>query len=73
MFGQTAARVRRFAFGRPSVECRGITERLSKLKALAVFSSDNLSSVGVRDRGDPVTLLAAGAGTLWTDSLPIAA
>jgi hypothetical protein len=39
------ARLRRVAFGRPLSNDEESAERLSKVKALAVFSSDNLSSV----------------------------
>src|SRR6266550_2801272 len=47
-----------------------INERLSKKKALAVFSSDALSSVAYAPQATLVVLLAAGTGALlW--SLPI--
>lgn len=42
-FGRTLARARRVAFGRPLSNAEESSERLSKVKALAVFSSDNLS------------------------------
>ncbi|HEX8968075.1 MAG TPA: APC family permease, partial [Chloroflexota bacterium] len=47
-----------------------IRERLSKKKALAVFSSDALSSVAYTPQATLVILLAAGTGAL-TWSLPI--
>ena len=71
-FGQTAARVRRFAFGRPLSNAEESTERLSKLKALAVFSSDNLSSVAYATEAILFTLLAAGTG-MFGLTVPISA
>jgi amino acid transporter len=47
-----------------------INERLSKKKALAVFSSDALSSVAYAPQATLVVLLAAGTGALFW-SLPI--
>src|SRR3984893_321178 len=47
-----------------------INERLTKKKALAVFSSDALSSVAYAPQATLVVLLAAGAGALFW-SLPI--
>src|SRR6266849_753098 len=43
-----------------------INERLSKKKALAVFSSDALSSVAYAPQETVVVLLAAGAGALYS-------
>src|ERR1700738_1360029 len=42
-----------------------INERLTKKKALAVFSSDALSSVAYAPQATLVVLLAAGAGALY--------
>ncbi len=70
--GQTAARVRRFAFGRPLSNAEELAERLSKLKALAVFSSDNLSSVAYATEAILFTLLAAGTG-MFGLTVPISA
>ena len=60
--GRFAARTRRFLFGRPLASEEEVDERLSKLKALATFSSDNLSSVAYATEAIMFTLLAAGAG-----------
>src|SRR5579859_6598116 len=43
-----------------------INERLTKKKALAVFSSDALSSVAYAPQATLVVLLAAGAGALYS-------
>jgi amino acid transporter len=60
--GRTLAGLRRVAFGRPLANEEEATERLSKTKALAVFSSDNLSSVAYATEAILFTLLAAGTG-----------
>ena len=64
------ARLRRVAFGRPLSNAEESAERLSKVKALAVFSSDNLSSVAYATDAILFTLLAAGTGTFGL-ALPI--
>ncbi len=64
------ARLRRVAFGRPLSNDEESAERLSKVKALAVFSSDNLSSVAYATDAILFTLLAAGTGTFGL-ALPI--
>ncbi len=43
--GRGLARARRMVFGRPLANAEESAERLTKVKALAVFASDNLSSV----------------------------
>ena len=48
------------AFGRPLANDEEADERLTKVKALAVFSSDNLSSVAYATEAILFTLLAAG-------------
>ena len=63
-------RVRRFALGRPLASADESTERLSKIQALAVFSSDNLSSVAYATEAILFTLLIAGQSTFWL-ALPI--
>jgi len=68
--GRLAARTRRVLFGRPLASDEEATERLSKTKALAVFSSDNLSSVAYATEAILFTLLAAGQGAFWL-TLPI--
>ncbi|MHB8926850.1 MAG: APC family permease [Bacillota bacterium] len=62
--------IRRFLLGPPlrSVEARH--QRLTKAKALAVFSSDALSSVAYATEEILLVLVAAGAGALWL-SVPI--
>ena len=69
---QAVARVRRVAFGRPLSNSEESAERLSKVKALAVFSSDNLSSVAYATEAILFTLLAAGTATFGL-ALPISA
>jgi amino acid transporter len=58
-------RVRRALFGRLLASDEEETERLSKVKALATFSSDNLSSVAYATELIMASLLAAGAATFW--------
>src|SRR5919205_439972 len=63
-------KVWRFLVGAPIHSELEIHERLSKKKALAVFSSDALSSVAYAPQATLVILLAAGTGALgW--ALPI--
>src|SRR4051794_13926266 len=71
-FGRTLARARRVAFGRPLSNAEESSERLSKVKALAVFSSDNLSSVAYATEAILFTLLAVGTGAFWL-TVPISA
>lgn len=62
--------LRRFLIGRPLHNEAEEHERLSKKKALAVFSSDALSSVAYSPQETLIVLLAAGTAALsW--SLPI--
>ena len=68
--GQVAARTRRFLFGRPLASDEEAEERLSIPKALAVFSSDNLSSVAYATEAIMFTLLAAGTSAFWL-TIPI--
>ena len=70
--GRTLARARRLAFGRPLSNAEESSERLSKVKALAVFSSDNLSSVAYATEAILFTLLAVGTGAFWL-TVPISA
>src|ERR1700690_116162 len=58
--GRTLAGVRGVLFGQPLASEADITERLSKLKALPVFSSDAMSSVAYGPEAAMYTLLAAG-------------
>jgi amino acid transporter len=57
--------LRRMLFGRLLSTEEEPEERLSKIKALATFSSDNLSSVAYATELIMFSLLAAGAGALW--------
>jgi amino acid transporter len=63
--------LRRFLIGDPIHSAMEQHERLDKKKALAVFSSDALSSVAYTPQETLIILLAAGAAAL-TWSLPIA-
>jgi len=71
-FGRTLARARRVAFGHPLSNAEESSERLSKVKALVVFSSDNLSSVAYATEAILFTLLAVGTGAFWL-TVPISA
>ena len=62
---QLAWRVRRVLFGRILKTEEELEERLSKVKALATFSSDNLSSVAYATELIMFTLLSAGAAAFW--------
>ena len=68
--GRGLARFRRGLFGRPLANAEEATERLSNAKALAVFASDNLSSVAYATEAILFTLLAAGTATFGL-ALPI--
>jgi amino acid transporter len=68
--GRALAGLRRAVFGRPLANEEEATERLSKVSALAVFSSDNLSSVAYATEAILFTLLAAGTAAFWL-ALPI--
>lgn len=65
-----ANQLKRFLIGRPmkSTELEG--EKLTKLKALAVLSSDALSSVAYGTEQILIALMAAGAIAIWY-SIPI--
>ncbi|MGE3911747.1 MAG: APC family permease [Chloroflexota bacterium] len=64
-------KLRRLLIGAPIHNELEIHERLTKKKALAVFSSDALSSVAYTPQETLVILIAAGAAVAWW-SLPIA-
>ena len=63
--------MRHALFGRPLSIHEEITERLSKKKALAIFSSDPISSSAYATEEILRVLVLAGAGALFL-SLPIA-
>ena len=69
---QVLTRARHALSGRPLASSEERGERLGRAQALAVFSSDNLSSVAYATEAILFTLLAAGAGTFWI-ALPISA
>ena len=64
-------KLRRLLIGQPIHSELEVHERLTKKKALAVFSSDALSSVAYTPQETLVILLAAGAAAAWW-SFPIA-
>jgi amino acid transporter len=69
--GKVVAEVRKALFGRPLPTSHLIHERLSKTKALAVFSSDALSSSAYATEEILRILVLAGAGALSL-TLPVA-
>jgi amino acid transporter len=72
MADRVAAGTRRIVFGRALATEEEQEERLPKWKALATFSSDNLSSVAYATEAIMFTLLAAGTGGFWL-VMPISA
>lgn len=71
-WGRIWADARSIVLGRPLASSEEITERLSKKKALAIFSSDPISSTAYATEEILRVLVLAGAGALVL-SLPIAA
>ena len=70
--GQAIARLRSILFGRPLSIHEEMEERLPKKKALAIFSSDPISSSAYATEEILRVLVLAGVGALFL-SLPIAA
>jgi amino acid transporter len=70
--GRALARIRAVVFGRPLSIHEEIEERLPKTKALAIFSSDPISSSAYATEEILRVLVLTGAGFLFL-SLPIAA
>jgi len=64
--------VRRILVGSPLTSSQAITERLDKVRALAIFSADAISSTAYGTQEILLVLILAGTGAL-TISLPIAA
>src|SRR3989454_2024790 len=62
--------IKRFLIGSPLATSQQEQERLTKFKALAVLSSDAISSVAYATEATLITLVAAGSGNLWV-TLPI--
>ncbi|HEV8546815.1 MAG TPA: APC family permease [Candidatus Limnocylindrales bacterium] len=71
-FGKAWARIRGLLLGRPLASEEEIGERLSKKKALAIFSSDAISSSAYATEEILRVLVLAGAGIALTFSLEIA-
>ncbi|HEU0073288.1 MAG TPA: APC family permease [Dehalococcoidia bacterium] len=69
--GRWTANLRHVLIGRPIATADQAHERLSKFKALAVFSSDNLSSSAYATEEILLVLILAGTGSL-NYSVPIA-
>ena len=69
--GRATFAARRAVFGRPLTTAQEIDQRLPKWKALAVFSSDVLSSVAYATEASMFTLLAVGTAA-FTYLMPIA-
>jgi amino acid transporter len=70
-FGRAFARLKAATLGRPLANDEEIGERLSKKKALAIFSSDAISSSAYATEEILRVLLLAGAGALMV-SIPVA-
>jgi len=64
-------RLKRLLIGAPLATYQAEQERLTKFKALAVLSSDAISSVAYATEAILLSLVAAGSGNLWV-TLPIA-
>src|SRR3989442_3528588 len=62
--GRLAARLKKIAIGRPLASEEEVGERLSKAKALAIFSSDAISSSAYATEEILRVLILAGAGAL---------
>jgi amino acid transporter len=71
--GRAWARARRILIGRPLASEEEIGERLSKKKALAIFSSDAISSSAYATEEILRVLVLAGAGIALSLSLEVAA
>ncbi len=67
--GRVAERVKRVLIGQRLPSAAAITERLTKVKALAVLSSDAISSVAYATEASLGVLIAAGAGALTLNPL----
>jgi amino acid transporter len=70
--GRTWARIRAVAIGRPLASEEEAGERLSKKKALAIFSSDAISSSAYATEEILRVLVLAGAGAALAFSLEVA-
>jgi amino acid transporter len=70
--GRAVARIRAIAIGRPLANEEEAGERLSKKKALAIFSSDAISSSAYATEEILRVLILAGAGAALAFSLEVA-
>jgi hypothetical protein len=68
--GRAYNRVKHFVLGSPIPTARESHERLTKIKALAVFSSDALSSVAYATEEIMKVLILVGVGVLYL-TLPL--
>jgi amino acid transporter len=68
--GLVLYRTKRFLIGSPLATSQSEGERLTKFKALAVLSSDAISSVAYATEAILTTLIVAGSGSLWA-TVPI--
>ena len=66
----TLERIKRLLIGSPLATAQQEQERLTKFKALAVLSSDAISSVAYATEAILITIVAAGSSNLWV-TLPI--
>jgi len=69
-FGRFGYNVKRLLIGAPIATAQQEHERLTKVKALAVLSSDAISSVAYATEAILGTIILAGSGSLWV-TLPI--
>ncbi len=69
-FGRFRYTVKRILIGAPIATAQQEHERLTKVKALAVLSSDAISSVAYATEAILGTIILAGSGSLWV-TLPI--
>jgi len=72
LLGRALASIKQVLIGSPFATSQAIHERLTKVKALAIFSSDALSSSAYATEEILLVLLLAGSGALH-NALPIAA
>src|SRR6266704_324192 len=61
----TLEQIKRLLIGSPLATAQQEQERLTKFKALAVLSSDAISSVAYATEAILITIVAAGSGNLW--------
>jgi amino acid transporter len=69
-FGRVMSKVKRVLIGKPIPTAHSAHERLSKFKALAIYSSDALSSIAYATEQILIVLIIAGSGAMSV-SIPI--